>query len=144
MVLVRAAGDALLRRPLHCVVVIGAGGHVHEEVQDGIVLHEGGIYGDAAAGHGEGKLAAALVREGEGAAPAVGDGEGLQSIALVGLYGNGHRVAPAGGGIAEGEGAVAGLAGADGIAGPSAAAPAAGRGGDVLPHRIGGGALENG
>ena len=46
MGIIHAAGDAVLCGPQHRVIVIIAGEHIHEEVQHGVILHEGGFHID--------------------------------------------------------------------------------------------------
>ena len=88
-----AAGDAVLRRPLDGLVVIGIVRHVIEEVENAVVLHKGRLDLDLARGHGEGVLAAALVGELQIIAVLVGDGYGFQHIAAVRLYRNRYGAA---------------------------------------------------
>ena len=111
-----AGGDAVLDRPLDGLIEVGVVGHIVEEVQHGVVLHEGRLDLDLAGGHGEGVLAVALVLERQLIAVLVGDGQGLEDVAAVGLDGDGHPVALGGVLGANGHGAVLGLArGRDGV-----------------------------
>ena len=115
-IVAHAGGDAVLDRPLDGLIEVGVVGHVVEEVQHGVVLHEGRLDLDLARGHGEGVLAVALVLERQLVAVLVGDGQGLEDVAAVGLDGDGHGVALAGALRADGHGAVLGLArGRDGV-----------------------------
>ena len=115
-VIAHAGGDAVLDRPLDSLIEVGVVGHVVEEVQHGVVLHEGRLDLDLARGHGEGVLAVALVLERQLVAVLVGDGQGLEDVAAVGLDGDGHGVALAGALRADGHAAVLGLArGRDGV-----------------------------
>ena len=70
------AGNAGLHGPLHGLVVIGIIWHVVEEVENAIVLHEGRLDFNLAAGHGERVFAVALVGELEVIAVSAGDGNG--------------------------------------------------------------------
>lgn len=88
-----AAGDAVLRRPLDGLVVIGVVGYVVEEVENAVVLHEGRLDLHLARRHGEGVFAAALVDELQIIAVLVGDGNGFQHIAAVRLYRNRYGAA---------------------------------------------------
>ena len=109
-VIAHAGGDAVLDRPLDGLIEVGVVGHVVEEVQHGVVLHEGRLDLDLAGGHGEGVLAVALVLERQLIAVLVGDGQGLEDVAAVGLDGAGHGVALGGVLGADGHAAVLGLA----------------------------------
>ena len=91
-----AAGDAVLRRPLDGLVVIGVVGYVVEEVKNAVVLHEGRLDLDLARGHGEGVFPAALVGELQIIAVLVSDGNGFQHIATVGFHRDRHGAARSG------------------------------------------------
>ncbi len=106
-----AAGDAVLRRPLDGLVVIGVVGYVVEEVKNAVVLHEGRLDLDLARGHGEGVFPAALVGELQIIAVLVSDGNGFQHIATVGFHRDRHGAARRGVLRADRHGAILGLAG---------------------------------
>ena len=82
---VRAGGDAILRSPENCIIVIIAGLDVHEEVQHRVVVHEGRRDRDLGGGHGEGVLAVALVGERKRIAVCIFDFQAAEDIACVGL-----------------------------------------------------------
>ena len=85
------AGNALLGSPLHSVIVIGAGGNVHEV--HGLDLSKFSGNRHLGGRHGKGKLAVALVLHLDLAAAGVLHGQGVQLIAAVGLDRNGHGIA---------------------------------------------------
>ena len=88
---VRAGGDAILRSPENCIIVIIAGLDVHEEVQHRVVVHEGHRDRDLGGGHGEGVLAV-LLGELDFLAVFVRYSERFQRVALVWRDGNGHGI----------------------------------------------------
>ena len=55
------AGNALLRRPEDCIVVVILRVHIGEEVEHGVVIHKDRLHRDLARRHGKGILATALV-----------------------------------------------------------------------------------
>ena len=88
-----AAGDAVLRRPLDGLVVIGVVGYVVEEVENAVVLHEGRLDLHLARRHGECVFPIALVGELQIIAVLVGDGNGFQHIAAAGFHRDRHGAA---------------------------------------------------
>ena len=87
------AGNALLRRPEDCIVVVILRVHVGEEVEHGVVIHKDCLHHDLARRHGKGVLAAALVGQLERLAVLVQHGQAFEDVALVGGHGDGHGVA---------------------------------------------------
>ena len=88
-----AAGDAVLRRPLDGLEVIGIVRHVIEEVENAVVLHKGHLDLHLARRHGECVFPIALVGELEIIAVLVGDGNGFQHIAAVWFHRDCHGAA---------------------------------------------------
>ena len=88
-----AAGDAVLRRPLDGLVVIGVVGYVVEEVENAVVLHEGRLDLHLARRHGECVFPIALVGELQIIAVLVGGRNGFQYIAAVGFHRDRHGAA---------------------------------------------------
>ena len=118
-----AAGDAVLRRPLDGLVVIGVVGYVIEEVENAVVLHEGRLDLHLARRHGERVFPIALVGELQIIAVLVGGRNGFQYIAAVGFHRDRYGAARRGTLRADGHATVLGLAGdGDGIAGRAAGA----------------------
>ena len=55
------SGNALLRRPEDCIVVVILRVHIGEEVEHGVIIHKDRLHRDLARRHDEGVLSAALV-----------------------------------------------------------------------------------
>ena len=79
-----AAGDAVLRRPLDGLVVIGAGGHITERAWLSF-FGKSGVDLDLAGRHSEGIFAVALISQLQFLTVFVGHGEVIQLITAVGF-----------------------------------------------------------
>ena len=85
------AGNALFLRPLHSLIVIGAGGHIAERACLNF-LDKGSINLDLAGGHGKGIFAVALVGQLQLLTILVGNGEVIQFETIVRLDGDCHGI----------------------------------------------------
>lgn len=88
-----AAGDAVLRRPLDGLEVIGIVRHVIEEVENAVIFHKGHLDLHLARRHGECVFTIALVGELQIIAVLVGGRNGFQHIAAVGFHRDRHGAA---------------------------------------------------
>ena len=110
-----AAGDALFLRPLHGLVVIGAGGHIAEWALLSF-FGKSGVDLDLAGRHSECIFAVALISQLQFLTVFVGHGEVIQLITAVGFHRDRHRIALFRRTRADGHAAVFGLAGdGDGV-----------------------------
>ena len=122
------AGDALFLRPLHSLIVIGAGGHIAERACLNF-LDKGNIDFNPAGGHGKVVLAVALVGQFQLLTILVGHGKVVQLITAVGLHRDGYGIALRGRLRRNGDGTVLGLIHRNSVAG-SVRASAGGTGAD--------------